>query len=48
MEISGSAQSDALSGFGDKSVFSDELVSGLGEAYAHLEFQLSSLVIPVW
>lgn len=47
-EISGSSQADALSGFGDKIVFSDELAAGLEEAYMHLEFQLSSLVIPLW
>lgn len=39
--ISGSSQADASSGFGDKSVFSEELAAGLEEAYVHLEFQLS-------
>lgn len=48
VKVSASSQADALSGFGVKSVFPDELAAGLKEAYMHLAFQLSSLVIPLW
>lgn len=44
LEVSGSSQADSFNGFGNKSIFSDELE----EVYVHLEFELSSLVIPLW